>query len=101
MFIDSSPIEPEARSLRTRQQVYNCLHASSSGSDAVYNGHAYRIVIEKANALHPEGSQVGVYTGDPTYKEQVWIHTALPFETDEDLSRQAHEKAKAHALARP
>jgi hypothetical protein len=67
--------------------------------NAVYNGHAYRIIFERANFQHPEGSMIGVFTGEPEYKEKVWIHTALQFETDEELGRQAHEMAKAHAAA--
>jgi hypothetical protein len=72
----------------------------SQVQNAVYNGRAYRIIFERANFQHPEGSKIGVFTGDPAYKLEVWIHIALPFETDEELGRQAHEKAKADAATR-
>jgi hypothetical protein len=43
---------------------------------------------------------IGVFTGAPEYKVQVWIHTALQFESDEDLNRQAHAKVEEHATKR-
>jgi hypothetical protein len=72
----------------------------SQVQNAVYNGHAYKIIFEKATTQHPEGSRIAVYLDDDaTHPKELWIHSALPFEKDEDLSRPAHQKAKEHAEA--
>ena len=56
--------------------------------------------IRKATTQHPEGSRIAVYLDDDaTHPKELWIHSALPFEKDEDLSRPAHQKAKEHAEA--
>jgi hypothetical protein len=66
---------------------------------ANYNGHAYKIIFERANLQHPEGSKIAVFLDDPDSKLEVWVHTALLHEHDDDLSRQAHKKAEEHANA--
>lgn len=67
--------------------------------DETIDGKTYRIIFEEPNLNHPEGSAVGVFTGE-YFSEVVCKHVANPNDSAEDIRKQANLKASQHALTR-
>lgn len=64
----------------------------------VYGGFPYTFIFEKANP--PQPSRITVYSGSPEHDKKVCTVVAERFEDDLALNNRAHDRAKAHGLAR-